>query len=116
MREIKFRGWSNEEKKYYYDNIGGTIKNKEIFIGSVGYFNGIIQQFTGLKDSKGIEVYEGDIIQYFVKGEVFGRFVVKWNDEGFWDYGINLSKSKVIGNIYENPELLTPNHNQSLIN
>jgi len=80
----------------------------------------IAQQYTGLKDSKGREVYEGDIIQYYIPwngetvvrlvkyNEDFLSFVVGSVDESFIQLCevLEMKKIKVIGNIHENPELL----------
>jgi uncharacterized phage protein (TIGR01671 family) len=73
-------------------------------------------QFTGLYDVNGKEIYEGDIIKhrYF---SVKGVAEVCWNDDEACFLAIEPNgarvilrpNSEVIGNIYENPELLTSN-------
>ena len=63
-------------------------------------------QYTGLKDEKGTEIYEGDVVSNEAPGGFRGPMVVEWVDDCF---GFNLysgGKYTVIGNIYENPELL----------
>ncbi len=85
-----------------------------------------IMQYTGLKDENGKEIYEGDIVPcvYAFDGCVDHVMKVEWDDRrcGFfprWDYGkchqkgvtktmYDLTSLEVIGNIYENPGLLTP--------
>ncbi|KJR98051.1 MAG: hypothetical protein VR68_11830 [Peptococcaceae bacterium BRH_c4a] len=75
----------------------------------------IVQFFTGRKDRNGKEVYNGDIVDV---DEGMGRFLVKWDEKetGFYldykgidDEAVTLStveNGEVIGNIFENPELL----------
>ena len=117
-REIKFRVWDtytpNTTRKMRYDIenikcVGGEIvgvrfidnKFKEDFTGTK-YIE--IMQYTGLKDKNGKEIYEGDILET----ENYGRITVGWcnagfspfSSEGFTEIGM------VIGNKYENPELL----------
>lgn len=79
--------------------------------------NATIMQSTGLCDQEGTEVFEGDILHHQIQTEY--TFIVKYDkDKGRW-YGDGLSRTyriditkeflpyyKVIGNIYENPELL----------
>jgi len=111
MREIKFRAWRNSEEKFekemvYFellDNdenyvMGGFIRDKDP-----------IMQFTGLKDKNGKEIYEGDVrngvqeVTIVKMPEIYER-----NPEYFTSNEdmIREEKWEVIGNIYENPELL----------
>ena len=82
-----------------------------------------LMQFTGLKDKNGKEIYEGDIINYKYSRHTSTQFVVKYNEfqatfvvvdnhndlvytfRELADY-IQLNSLEVIGNIYENKELL----------
>lgn len=103
MREIKFRAWDNSTKKMYY-NSGLTVTNNNII-----HMDGEIMQFTGLKDAEGVEVYEGDILTH---PEFRTNVVVEWK-HGCWHLSgwdvirTPITPGKVIGNIFENPELLT---------
>ena len=127
MREIKFRAWDETEKHMYnWENLlNQNLKNIFTIPEECGYN---IMQYTGLKDKNGKEIYEGDIIEFsydmfvgnfdtFVaKGKVVfeeGAFYVEvfenertTKDEAYLLYSINLDTIEVIGNIYDNPELL----------
>ena len=91
-------------------------------LGIFDYFEDIVKdeslevmQCTGLKDKKGIEIYEGDIVSWKINSiKCVGQ--VAWGEYGSWNKGIpgkqtqvlgSYQKStEIIGNIYENPELL----------
>ena len=137
-REIKFRGWNSNLKKFvscdewfldfkgnlfFYDlRDCGRLEpiSKDLYI---------IQQFTGLKDKNGHEIFEGDIIEGrtfhyddkiddLVFSEIEKGHV--WYINGIWNVSFNhlysesscslekfdLYSATVIGNVLENPELL----------
>ena len=115
MREIKFRAWDKKDKFMVYSPCPDLV----IFLDGMVCIgepceatdNFILMQFTGLLDKNGKKIYEGDI----VKNE-FGIDEVYFNEGEFKKKsGIGLGCSigrlgsetmEVIGNIYENPELL----------
>lgn len=114
MREIKFRKWVPEE----YGEPGYMISGDDLAFDEYLPLTDLlrqegIMQYIGLKDKNGKEIYEGDIL-----GGVIGGTVVWVKDEA--RFGIDIlgdtSETKfdewksydleVIGNIYDNPELL----------
>ncbi|CAK1249360.1 YopX family protein [Fructobacillus cardui] len=135
MREIKFREWDQNRHEIYGGDIPGmSYGNREDFDDMVGFrfahtesidYEGteefknkrILEQYTGLHDKNGKEIYEGDIVQF--KPFPYQRGVVifegfGFNIEGFWDSSYDCpsyafsegNNYEVIGNIHENQELL----------
>lgn len=123
MRELKFRAWDIDNKKYEYDIairpinriIDIEIFNNEMYPVE---FRGIVEQYTGLKDKNGKEIYEGSMVKSengqrygFVEYiEVDGAFMIWWTSENEFIYlGEAIRKYEdleVIGNVHEGPELL----------
>ena len=120
MRDIKFRAWCETEKHMYNwnDLLNQNLKNIFTITKSCGYN---LMQYTGLHDKNGKEIYEGDIVYCQTKyGKakaiikfIDGKFVAYWdsilthpqNGHCIACYEIN-KRFEVIGNIYDNPELL----------
>lgn len=117
-REVRFRIWDGIEMDYYPWIREGSKINRWLNNGSYK-----IMQFTGLKDKNGEEIYEGDILK--LNGgadDIFGAvgfkdgcfvFGVPWINREEQPYpelkyyvGMSFCEVEVIGNIFENPELL----------
>ena len=132
MREIKFRVWNKAGEMYEWKD----LKKWDIGVFERLLFTSqpttILMQYTGLKDKNGKEIYEGDIIRLYnqdYKGKdivlkdtetEWFYCVVTWNKEqGRYEaislgiktgatilYPAGFNTANVIGNIYENPELI----------
>jgi len=133
-REIKFREWDKINKKMISEPHFESINHEFIYINKFfertenSHFD--VMQYTGLKDKNGKEIYEDDIIDTY-PGErdypqpggygsaaqvIYYIGEIDWSEGdhkidycGFistWDYMPITSECEVIGNIYENPELL----------
>jgi len=125
MREIKFRAWDKREKRmvivlaiafntnflhYALDNSWG-VKYGKSYWSDIHNFE--LMQFTGSRDKNGKEIWEGDI----VKNSFGSLYIIRWvgcmmgfKGEPLYVKNevsdVEASDLEVIGNIYENPELL----------
>jgi uncharacterized phage protein (TIGR01671 family) len=135
-REIKFRTWDRQNKQFaewtnrdpFFDTSSGRIFFWERVRREDGSYDGdiilqdfgdrfVLQQYTGLQDRDGKDIYEGDILEYQSSDSEFSTCIVRWTQEyednhpgfvitnNYSQYG----KPKIIGNIFENPELIKTN-------
>lgn len=115
MREIKFRAWDVEAKAYIVEPvlIGNVYDKNRVFVfrgrTSEEVPTAIPIQYTGLKDKNGKEIYEGDVV--ILAGSKSPK-VMEFHRGGFWLEriygGVEAYRMEVIGNVHENPDLLTP--------
>lgn len=119
MREIKFRAWVPKVKRMGRVSELNFMTNT-LAVATNPVFNEIfrlkqvrLMQYTGLKDMNGVEIYEGDIVKAYrtcqsdlitFDNGSFGIALDDWHSfESFTDF---YGKCEVIGNKFENPELL----------
>ena len=118
MRELKFKTWDRKEKEMYPAE---RLADWTLIIEEERYD---ILQFTGLLDKNGKEIYEGDVVKTVIRtidghdhkesGEVKWNYndlaydIVRSREKGDFQHLFKSSGRtvEVIGNIYENPDLL----------
>ena len=136
MQEIKFRAWVKKTKEMRlvaqmdldcFTGSGIHVRPFGMSHPSLQPKQIILMQFTGLVDTKGVAIYDGDILEFRRKDKRKSKFpinVVAWNEEALqfsykalgtehWNHIRHIKKAigegctfKVIGNIHENSDLL----------
>ncbi len=128
MRELKFRAWDLQTKKMHtVENINfcrrKTVTVQYNPIKKIPLDSACLMQYIGAKDKNGVEIYDGDIIHfpYDWFGDSGKDFIVRWNESccafvresisgsRMWGHASReiLSMCEVVGNVYENPELVS---------
>ena len=135
MREIKFRAWLKEDKKMenvktmdFTDKTIRCLKKNEFInaylLRRVSFDDVELMQYTGLKDKNGAEIYDGDIVLVELSGtSTWYKTVVKIKEGAFiaslidgedyiyiFNRGFDSNDFEILGNVYENPELLEENN------
>lgn len=122
MREILFRGKLKSNGEWSFGNLNVSLRGTVIITPDetpIGKYGQVIPetvgQYTGLTDKNGKKIFEGDIVQgaretifavYYDSNYLQYRAKVKENYTREIDYYGNSTQIEVIGNIYDNPELL----------
>ncbi len=118
MREIKFRAWDDHDKVMFnltdrlFFNMYGVAK-LPFYTPSGITAHAVLMQYTGRKDKNGVEIYESDIVEWKSIHNTKGIAhidTVQWAD-GYWNlhpwiHELSSAECKILGNIYEHPELL----------
>lgn len=114
-REIKFRGQRSDNGQWVYGSLVYYSKNSlAIFtLKNGGHDVNIVKpetvgQFTGLYDKNGKEIYEGDFDKYNCFVNYYrGAFILEKKNSDSWCLLSGVEDFEVIGNIYENADLLS---------
>lgn len=130
MREIKFRAYHKERKEIFeiasidFEEKKAALSNGVIKLLNVDFKQFELLQYTGLKDKNGKEIYEGDIVLIkldetstwhktvvgFKKGAFIADLIDKEDYVYIFHHGFTDDDFEIIGNIYENKNLLEENN------
>lgn len=122
MRDIKFRAWDNHEQVWMRRNDALFLSANTKGIYNLRKMDGktiVVMQYTGLKDKNGVEIYERDIIVHapeymswpitlqIIWDALEARYISIDAEGNVYPYAHAVAKdNEVIGNIYENGDLL----------
>lgn len=118
MRDIKFRAWDYDNKRYQYFNLSDIQESVELLASYGDYFwNGYfteqpLEQYTGLKDKNDKEIYEND--QFIRNGHIgyvyrskSGKWMIRFDDNKTFGlikskkWSWDITENGIIGNIHE---------------
>jgi uncharacterized phage protein (TIGR01671 family) len=118
-REIKFRAWHANTHRLLYFNIQNDYKNGVVELNHIlltDRNDWIPMQYTGLKDKTGKEIYEGDLVKWtdelgenpniFKVAYETAQWVIVPISDPVLGWYIGEKELEIIGNVYENPELV----------
>lgn len=108
MKNLKFRAWDKQLKHFKYFDLATCLPCY------VDESNFVVQQFIGFSDEEGREIYEGDFVSvnkyleipYKIEFRGIGFWFVDQQEDDCWVFAPNAYKLKVVGNIFENEDLL----------
>lgn len=121
MVDIRFRAWHKLKKHMYY-NVQNMYCDEELrdCLGDIlsAPSKSEVMKYIGITDDKDDEIYEGDIVAFETTDNIRGVGYIRWDDKramflidgGDIEFFDDLENIQILGNTYENPELLNKLH------